>query len=127
MSSTLHIVNGDHTADILKLTNLKGDIVVWREVLCEGTILKDVGSDEFWQARYAYFENELGVSKLEYFDNTIKEIIQLEDLEGYTDVVLWFEYDLFCQVNLLAACTYLLNSFRTDIAYALVCAGFDKG
>lgn len=127
MSNTLHIVNGDHTADILKLTNLKGDMVVWREVLCEGTILKEVGSDEFWQARYAYFENELGVSKLEYFDNTIKEIIQLEDLEGYTNVVLWFEYDLFCQVNLLAACTYLLNSFRKDIAYALVCAGFEKG
>lgn len=127
MSSTLHIVNGDHTAHILKLTNLKGDIVVWREALCEGPILNSVGSDEFWQARYAYFENEFGVSKLEYFDNTIKEIIQLEDVEGYTDVVLWFEYDLFCKVNLLAACTYLLNSFRKDITYSLVCVGFEKG
>ena len=28
MSSILHIVNGDSTANILKRTNLKGDIIV---------------------------------------------------------------------------------------------------
>ncbi|NOQ91744.1 MAG: hypothetical protein GQ552_03400, partial [Flavobacteriaceae bacterium] len=48
-------------------------------------------------------------------------------LSNYNEVVLWFEYDLFCQVNLLATCTYLLKSFRKDINYFLVCTGKEKG
>ena len=127
MENRLHIANGDCTAEIIKKTNLVGDILVWRELLCEGPICKDVGSDEFWLKRYAYFENELGVSKLEYFDKTIKELVQLEDVEVYDEVVLWFEFDLFCQVNLMALCSYLLQSFRKDVTYKLVCTGWVKG
>lgn len=127
MANTLHITNGDSTAEILRRTSIKGDVVVWREMLCEGPIYKEVGSDEFWMARYNYFEKELEVSKLEYYDKTIKEIQKLEDVSGYSEVVLWFEFDLFCQVNLMAICTYLLQSFRKNTRYNLVCTGWIKG
>ena len=127
MENTLHIVNGDNTAEILSKTNLSGDIIVWREMLCEGPICNEIDSDEFWKLRYAYFEENLGVSKLEYFDKTIKEIVKLEDVSGYNEIVLWFEFDLFCQVNLMALCTFLAKSFRKDITYNLVCTGFVKG
>lgn len=120
-------MNGDSTAEILKQTSIEGDMVIWREMLCEGPICKAVGSDEFWLKRYQYFENELGVSKLEYYDKTIKEIIKLEDVSGYDEVVLWFEYDLFCQVNLMALCTYLLENYSKSVLYYLVCTGKEKG
>ena len=94
MAKVLHILNGDSTASILKQTSIEGDIVVWREMLCEGPLCKEVGSDEFWMQRYDYFKDELGVSKLEYFDKTIREIVQLEEVSDYNEVVLWFEYDL---------------------------------
>lgn len=126
MANTLHIVNGDSTAEILKKSNLSGDTIVWREMLCEGPVSKIVGNDEFWKKRYAYFENELSVSKLEYFDKTIKNLIQIEDLPMDVEVVLWFEFDLFCQVNLLAACNFLLQNFRKDLKYSLVCTGYVK-
>ncbi len=122
MSKTLHILNGDSTAEIFSKSSLKGYILVWREMLCEGALHKNVGSDEFWKNRYTFFE-EIGVSKLEYYDKTIKELVKLEDVSQYNEIVLWFEYDLFCQVNLMGLCTYLLNSFRKDIYYALVCTG----
>lgn len=123
MNKTIHVLNGDSTAQIFAKSSIKGDVVVWQEMLCEGPLHKDVGSDEFWIKRYAYFENEVGISKLEYFDKTIKEIIKLEDLSACNEIVLWFEYDLFCQVNLLALCVYLLKNFRKDINYYLVCTG----
>ncbi|MDY7396211.1 DUF1835 domain-containing protein [Aureibaculum sp. 2210JD6-5] len=126
MNKTLHILNGDSTAEILKQTSIEGDIVVWREMLCEGPICNEVGSDEFWLQRYRYFKNELGVPKLEYFDKTIKEIIKLEDVSLYDEIVLWFEYDLFCQVNLMAACTYLLESYSKSVNNYLVCTGREK-
>ncbi|WP_291800982.1 hypothetical protein [Lutibacter sp.] len=88
---------------------------------------KNVGSDEFWLNRYAFFERELGVERLEYFDKTIKEIVKLEDVSAYREVVLWFEFDLFCQVNLLALCTYLLDNYVKKANYYLVCTGKEKG
>lgn len=127
MDSVLHVVNGDITAQILKQTTIQGKVVVWRELLCEGPIEIEVGSDDFWMNRYNYFKTNFGVERLEYFDKTIKEIIQLEDLEEIDEVVLWFEYDLFCQVNLLAACSYILQHFRKDVTYYLVCTGYEKG
>jgi len=127
MTKILHILNGDSTKSIFNKSTLKGDILVWREMLCEGQIDLNVGNDVFWTKRYAFFEKELGISKLEYYDTTIKEILPIEDLEGYDEVVLWFEYDLFCQINLIALCTYLLDSYRKDILYYLVCTGKEKG
>ena len=123
MSKTLHIANGDSTRHQLEKSGLQGDIVVCREVLCEGNIVEDVGSDLFWQSRYTFFKNECGVDKLEYFDKTIKEFVQLQDVSEYGEVVLWFEYDLFCQVNLMAICTYLLKHYKSAVWYYLVCVG----
>ena len=127
MTRTLHVLNGDSTAKILEKSKIKGDVVVWRELLCDGPLHKNVGSDEFWLNRYTYFETEIGVSRLEYFDKTIKEIVKLEDLSGYNEVVLWFEFDLFCQVNLLALCTYLLDNYVKKTSYYLVCVGKENG
>jgi len=126
MSKTLHILNGDSTAEIFSKSSLEGDVIVWRELLCEGTLHKDVGSDDFWKKRYTFFE-KIGISKLEYYDKTIKELVQLEDVSNYDEIILWFEYDLFCQVNLLGLCSYLLQSFRKSILYSLVCVGHKKG
>jgi hypothetical protein len=123
MTNTIHVVNGDSTAKILTKSTVKGDVVVWREMLCEGPLQKEVGSDAFWKERYTFFENEFGVTKLEYYDKTIKEVLKLEDLKNYKNVVLWFEFDLFCQVNLLALCTYLLAHYVKKANYYLICTG----
>ena len=127
MKTTVHILNGDSTLYSLQKSRLKGEYIVWRELLCEGPLVKDVGSDEFWRQRYEYFETELQVSKLEYYDKTIKELIKIEDLSTYNEVVLWFEYDLFCQVNLMALCAYLLKHYKKDILYYLICVGNEEG
>ncbi|NOR29154.1 MAG: DUF1835 domain-containing protein [Lutibacter sp.] len=127
MTRTLHVLNGDSTAKILENSKIKGDVIVWRELLCDGPLHTNVGSDEFWTKRYAFFKNELGVERLEYFDKTIKEIVKLEDVSNYNEVILWFEFDLFCQVNLLALCTYLLDKYVKKTNYYLVCVGKENG
>jgi len=127
MSKKLHILNGDSTLPILEKSGINGDVVVWRELLCEGPLHKEVGSDDFWINRYAYFQDEIGVSRIEYYDKTIKEIVKLEDVSGYNEVVLWFEFDLFCQVNLLALCSYLLDNYVKKTNYYLICTGKVEG
>lgn len=126
MSKTIHVLNDDSTTQILEKSGIKGDVVVWRELLCDGPLHKEVGSDEFWTKRYTYFKNEFAVERLEYYDKTIKKIIQLEDVSDYDNVVLWFKYDLFYQVNLLALCAYLLDNYVKKTNYYLICTGKEK-
>ena len=126
MRSGVHIVNGDSTLEILQKSGLEGATIVWREMLCDGPVCEDVGSDKFWMQRYEFYRSKLNVDKLSYYDKVIKELVVIEDLSNYNEVVLWFEYDLFCQINLLAACSYLLKYYRKDISYHLVCVGKQK-
>jgi hypothetical protein len=127
MGKTLHILNGNSTAQIMEKSSIEGDVIIWREMLCDGPLQKEVGSDKFWITRYSFFENELGVPKLEYYDKTIKEIVKIENIANYKEVVLWFEYDLFCQINLLGLCKYLLNFYRKDVKFSMICTGKEKG
>jgi len=94
MNKILHILNGDNTAQIFSKSTIHGDIIIWREMLCDGALHKDVGSDEFWKKRYNFFEEEIGITRLEYYDKTIKELIKIENVSNYDEIVLWFEYDL---------------------------------
>lgn len=123
MAKVLHILNGDSTKSLLEKSELEGDVVVCRELFCEGKIIADIGSDQFWKHRYNFFQTAYNVNKLEYFDKTIKEFVQLEDVSKYDEVVLWFEYDLFCQVNLMVMGSYLLKNYRSAVNYYLVCVG----
>ena len=76
MNSVVHVLNGDSTVPTLAKSRISGDVIVWRELLCDGPIKKTIGSDEFWKERYAFFENEIGISKLEYF-RIIYDVIKL--------------------------------------------------
>jgi hypothetical protein len=99
MSNILHVLNGDATLYGFEQTGLDGDIMVWREVLSEGPVSKNVSSADFWQRRSEFICKTFGETSEHYHDGMI---VQLEKLnEPYQEINLWFEYDLHCQVNLL--------------------------
>jgi len=49
MNNIIHVLNGDSTVQILAKSGIQGDVIVWRELLCEGPVNFTVGSDEFWK------------------------------------------------------------------------------
>ena len=55
MSSQLHITNGDSFTQRLKTLKLKGDIITWREMLCEGKTETNVGSESFGKLVLIFF------------------------------------------------------------------------
>lgn len=103
----LHIFNGDSSYELFRLNGeVKGSCVVWRELLCDGKCTYEVGSKKFWDTRAYFFENELMVDFEEYSAKTMAEFEKM-DVHKFHEVILWFEYDLFCQINCLALISYL--------------------
>jgi hypothetical protein len=105
----LHITNGDATADILRRSSLGGEIVPFREALIAGPTPDGVEGEKWIALRAAFLATEYNVDAAECAAG-LREMEQtLLGLDTHDEVTLWFEHDLFCQVNLL----YLLDRIRT--------------
>lgn len=126
MNSILHITNGDSFTQKLKQLNLEGDIITWREMLCEGKTLSTVGSESFWKTRFEFLNKNYKVSKSWFVEKTLKEYRSLCNHKQQDQIVLWFEYDLFCQVNMLAVISWL-KTHRRHAQISLVCSGEQEG
>ncbi|MFK5974611.1 MAG: DUF1835 domain-containing protein [Flavobacteriaceae bacterium] len=122
MSSLLHITNGDSFTGRLESLGLKGDIITWREMLCEGKTEATVGSESFWKTRFEFLNKNYKVSKAWFIEKTLKEYRSLCNHKQQDHIILWFEYDLFCQVNMLAVISWL-KANRKYAEISLVCSG----
>ncbi|MFS4447484.1 DUF1835 domain-containing protein [Maribacter sp. 2307UL18-2] len=122
MSSLLHITNGDAFTERLGSLQLKGDVITWREMLCEGKTLTNVGSENFWKTRFEFLNKNYKVSKSWFIEKTLKEYRSLCNHKQQDHIVLWFEYDLFCQINMLAVLSWL-KANRKYAEISLVCSG----
>ncbi|MEX0316196.1 MAG: DUF1835 domain-containing protein [Allomuricauda sp.] len=122
MKSLLHITNGDSFTSKLQSLNLKGDIITWREMLCEGKTLCAVGSESFWKTRFEFLNKNYKVTKSWFVEKTLKEYRSLCNHKQQDQIVLWFEYDLFCQINMLAVLSWL-KTHRRHAEISLVCSG----
>jgi hypothetical protein len=94
----LHILNGDATYEKFIQTGLNGDVLVWREVLSEGP-LAAVLDAPFWQQRADWISKTFEDTPAGYQDKVITELEKLSC--PYEEIIMWFEFDLHCQVNLL--------------------------
>ncbi|MCK0189259.1 DUF1835 domain-containing protein [Arenibacter sp. F20364] len=107
MSSQLHITNGDILTNKLSTLKLDGEIITWREMLCEGKTETNVGSESFWKTRFEFLNKNYKVSKSWFIDKTLKEYRTLCNHKQEDRIILWFDYDLFDQINMLAVISWL--------------------
>ena len=90
-----NILNGDSLAYSFPEAKIEGDIIVVREGLIDGDLSGD-NLHDFWQSRAKY----MGISEAEYNNSVVKEFEKIMNAPGNSEFNLWFEYDLFCQVNM---------------------------
>jgi len=117
--SVYHILNGDCLAEQLahsEHSGVRGNFIVCRESLVDGNVSAE-SWEEFWKARAEYISSTFQVSDDEYFSKTVKEFERIKNIPAGSEVCLWFENDLFCQVNMWFVISFLkkrddLNIFR---------------
>lgn len=122
MSTQLHITNGDFLTQRLNSLDLKGEMITWREMLCEGKTLTEVGSESFWKTRFEFLNKHYKISKSRFIEQTLKEYRSLCNHKQQDQITLWFDYDLFCQINMLAIISWL-KSYRRHAEISLVSSG----
>jgi hypothetical protein len=116
----LHISNGSVLTNRLNELNIEGEILTWQEMLCEGPTVEQVYSDEFSKLRKNFFSTfydiDLVISEIK------QELDKLNHSENYSEIILWFEYDLFCHINMIAVIS-LIQQKKIKRPLYLVCSG----
>ena len=120
----LHITNGSSLTNYLKELDVEGEFLSWEEMLCEGPTVAGIDTNEFFNIRKTFLKE---VYKMEIDEKEYKkELGKLNNLENFTEINLWFEYDLFCHINLIAVIS-LLHQREIDLPLYLVCSGRVEG
>ena len=120
----LHVTNGDSTVEGLRQAPVVGDIVAWRDVLHEGPVpalspaeLRPV------RAQFLATMDELAAATVEA-DLFARDERLATALEAEERVVLWFEHDLYDQLQLLQILAGLPDR---SVGVELICVGSFPG
>ncbi len=120
----LHITNGSSLTSFLNELDIEGTFLTWEEMLCEGSTVAGIDSEAFYNCRKTFLNNvyNIEIDEAEYK----KQLNKLNYPEQYSEIVLWFEYDLFCHINMIAIIS-LIHQREIELPLYLVCSGRIEG
>ena len=97
----LFVTNGDCAADRIRLLGLAGEVLPWRDVLHEGPVPSGLSSEALRDVRARFIaEQGWGIFD-EVLDGFVRRDSMLEGFRDHDEVVLWFEHDLYDQLQLI--------------------------
>jgi hypothetical protein len=105
----LHVLPGDAQVDEFVKTGIRGELVICREALIDGDV-RAKSLDEFWRVREDYLSRTYPESGADYRETVVPQFEKLLDLPAGAEVNLWFEYELFCHVNMWFCLSLLRDS-----------------
>jgi hypothetical protein len=112
--STLHFTNGDSAVASMRAGGIGGEIIPWRDVLHEGPVPQGLSLGELSKVRAKWLA-ENGLGAVERIESELSD--RNDMLRRYTDfdeLVLWFEWDLYDQLQLIQILDFLAGS-STDV------------
>lgn len=101
MQGILNITNGDSAVNIMKQAGIHGTLLPWRDVLHDGPVPAGLSLEALSMVR-AKFIADRGWGTLEAIEQGfIERDNALKSCGHYEKVILWFEHDLYDQLQLL--------------------------
>lgn len=116
----LHVTNGDSVVATMASAGVAGTYLSWQDALHEGPV-PDVGAEELRAVRARYLA---GRGWIEYEDALRGLEARDRELLEAAEVVLWFEADLFDQLQLLQILSALAGAGKE---VRLICIGAFPG
>ena len=117
----LIITNGDSAVEAIKKCEITADFIPWRDILHDGPVPKCDSLEELSKIRAEFLSN-LGWGD---FDGILKMFQErdskLAQFKNYEEVILWFEHDLYDQLQLLQILDWFSEHDLSEIIFSLIC------
>lgn len=121
MNEFLHVANGTSTTMTIEAARLPGAVSIWADPLHDGPVPGGLSDAELLDVRARH----LGGSDEPSFSDTVaglkewRRIIAQHD--AYRELVLWYEHDLFDQLNLIQLLTWIADHLPPSKPASLIC------
>jgi hypothetical protein len=102
LAAALHVTNGDITVDLLRRAGLTRHALSWADVLHEGPVPGGLSDDELRRVRAQFIAAADGVNA-EELRRRFQERDRILAAGRAGEYLLWFEADLYDQLQILAA------------------------
>jgi hypothetical protein len=128
MSSTvaetrfLHVANGSATTDLIARAGIPGETSIWADPLHEGPVPGNLDDDELRSVRARHISTMVGdVRWQDVHADLLSWEAALPRSAACDEVVLWFEHDLFDQLNLIHVLDRLGSTTARAPLVSLIC------
>jgi hypothetical protein len=123
----LHVANGTATTSLIKDAGLPGTLSEWGDPLYEGPVPEDASDDELVRIRATYLADGVRWPVDDVVAGLTRWRTVIDDVDAYDELVLWYEHDLFDQLNLIQVLTWIGRSGPTKRPVSLICIGSFPG
>lgn len=106
-ATALHITNGDGALYLLKKAGILGTHLAWRDALNEGPVPAGLSLEETSAVRAQFLALRGYGNPIRLIHEFQRRDAQLRRASEFNEVVLWFEHDLYDQLQILQALTAL--------------------
>jgi RNA polymerase sigma factor (sigma-70 family) len=124
----LHVANGTCTTRIIESAGIPGTCSIWADPLYEGPVPGGLSDAELLEARTRYLAGSTDEAPVVDPVNDMRRwrtVIQRH--ETYDELILWFEHDLFDQLNLIQLLAWIRERLPAEKLVSLVCIGSFPG
>ena len=118
----IHVTNGGSAAGVIRAAQLPGDVITWDDVLHDGPVPADISFNQLRAIR-ARFIADCGWAT---FEESLRRFTErdkaLERALDHDEITLWFEHDLYDQLQLLQLLDWFATCELGATRLSLVCA-----
>src|SRR5215831_17385183 len=131
----LHVANGTSTTKTIEAAGVPGACSIWADPLYEGPVpaLSDADLLDV-RTRYLAGPGEVGSTAPAGGNPTVDPVNDMRGWRGaiarhqsYDELVLWFEHDLFDQLNLIQLLPWIRERLPANKPVSLICIGSYPG
>jgi hypothetical protein len=123
----LHVANGTSTTNTMESAGIQGTLSIWADPLYEGPVPGGLTDAELLDVRARYLAGPTDQDHIDVVNGLKQWRATIERHESYDELVLWFEHDLFDQLNLVQLLTWIRERLPAAKAVSLVCIGSFPG
>ncbi len=123
----LHVANGSSTTSTIAEAGISGLLSIWADPLHDGPVPGGLNDEELLEVRRRFHDLPSEASAVDPV-NDLKEWRRIiERHNDYDELVLWFEHDLFDQLNLIQILGFIHHHVPSSKVVSLVCIGSYPG
>jgi hypothetical protein len=117
----LHVANGTTTTTTIETARIPGAVSIWADPLHDGPVPGGLSDADLLDVRARH----LGGSDEPSFSETVAGLKDwrrvIAEHDAYRELVLWYEHDLFDQLNLIQLLTWVHDHLPSSKPVSLIC------